>query len=31
MPNYKVERQYKYKVSELDACIHNGESADEDK
>ena len=31
IPHYKVRRQYKFKVSEVDAWIHSGESADADK
>lgn len=31
IPYYKVGRQYKFKVSEVDAWIHSGESADADK
>ena len=31
IPYYKVGRQYKFKISEVDAWIHSGESADADK
>lgn len=31
IPFYKVGRQYKFKVSEVDAWIESGESADADK
>lgn len=31
IPYYKVGRQYKFKVSEVEAWIHSGESADADK
>lgn len=31
IPNHKVGRQYKFKISEVDAWIHSGESADADK
>lgn len=31
IPHYKVGRQYKFKVSEVDAWIESGKSADADK
>jgi excisionase family DNA binding protein len=31
IPGHKVGRQYKFKVSEVDAWIRSGESADADK
>lgn len=31
IPHYKVGRQYKFKISEVDAWIQSGESADADK
>ena len=31
IPYYKVGRQYKFKVSEVDAWIESGQSADADK
>lgn len=31
IPNHKVGRQYKFKVSEVDAWIQSGQSADADK
>ncbi|GFI08442.1 hypothetical protein IMSAGC007_00890 [Lachnospiraceae bacterium] len=31
IPHYKVGRQYKFRVSEVDAWIESGESADADK
>lgn len=31
IPFYKVGRQYKFKVSEVDACVESGQSAEADK
>lgn len=31
IPHYKVGRQYKFKISEVDAWIESGKSADADK
>lgn len=31
IPYYKVGRQYKFRVSEVDAWVESGESADADK
>ncbi|UML66993.1 hypothetical protein MIO91_06340 [Agathobacter rectalis] len=31
MPFYKVGRQYKFKVSEVDAWVESGQSAEADK
>ena len=31
IPHYKVGRQYKFKLSEVDAWIESGQSADADK
>ena len=31
IPYYKIGRQYKFKVSEVDAWIESGQSADADK
>ena len=31
MPFYKVGRQYKFKLSEVDAWVESGQSADADK
>lgn len=31
IPNHKVGRQYKFRVSEVDAWVESGESADADK
>jgi excisionase family DNA binding protein len=31
IPYYKVGRQYKFKISEVDAWIESGQSADADK
>lgn len=31
IPNYKVGRQYKFKLSEVDTWIESGKSADADK
>lgn len=31
IPNHKVGRQYKFRISEVDAWVESGESADADK
>lgn len=31
IPNHKVGRQYKFKISEVDAWVESGDSADADK